>query len=227
MKMEQKSEISAARYRGIRDLAGRVLIKHTDGLIPIKPLLIIRHSQICIATNFAQYESTVLRSQGIKAVDYFQSQDGCTQYHEDSQTYIVFYNGELILRNPWRLNWTLAHEIGHIVLGHLERNPNTSICGVGITLEEHELYEREADYFASMLLAHPAILWSCHITAAEELQRMFGLSAMAAENRLKSFQASKALPSTVDYLVNRHFSRVIERINLPFAVEPNYDLYPW
>lgn len=45
------------------------------------------------------------------------SNSGATHYDPDTNRYLILYNAEM---NAGRIRWTLAHEIGHIYIGHLE-----------------------------------------------------------------------------------------------------------
>ena len=47
MEQARRVELEPKRYRKIRDLAGRVLLKYSDGLLPISPINIIRRSPVC------------------------------------------------------------------------------------------------------------------------------------------------------------------------------------
>ena len=73
-----------------------------------------------------------------------------------------------------RRRFTIAHELGHCLLGH--------ISGFGVTAHTAVL-ERAADRFAADLLAPLAVLRMCGISSAEELARVCGLSRSAAEIR--------------------------------------------
>lgn len=91
--------------------------------------------------------------------------------------YIVLYNAEVT--NPRRRNFTLAHEVGHILLEH---------AGDG------DPQEREADRFAAQLLL-PRILveqlvrlWEGTLSAAD-LSEMFCVSREAAGHRLRTLQS--------------------------------------
>ena len=77
------------------------------------------------------------------------SNSGATHYDPDTNRYLILYNAEM---NAGRIRWTLAHEIGHIYIGHLE-----VIEGAEIAYNEqrgfYDQFESEADYFAWNLLA--------------------------------------------------------------------------
>ena len=109
---------------------------------------------------------------------------------EQCGRYIIFYNQNM---PSVRIAFSIAHEIGHIVLGHdIEhiteyRKKNDS--------RFKELYgqsEIEANYFAACLLMPEAIInrlksFGCCITK-EFLQISFGVSESASEIRIKTLR---------------------------------------
>ena len=99
-----------------------------------------------------------------------------TLYDPDTNRYLILYNAEM---NAGRIRWTLAHEIGHIYIGHLE-----IIEGAEIAYNEqrgfYDQFESEADYFAWNLLAPLPILREMGIRSASEIKATYGLSNQAA-----------------------------------------------
>lgn len=84
----------------------------------------------------------------------------------------IFYSDTM---SPERLRFAIAHELGHILLQHLDRGEVISIFD--------EYTESEANIFASRLLM-PAIV--CHdrqLRSAEQIAAFFGVSKEAAEIR--------------------------------------------
>lgn len=72
--------------------------------------------------------------------------------------FIIWYNDDMLEE---RIRWTIAHEIGHITLGHLE---------------ESELAEAEANFFAGTLLAAPVIIKMLKLTTLSDVQNTLVLS---------------------------------------------------
>jgi Zn-dependent peptidase ImmA (M78 family) len=90
--------------------------------------------------------------------------------------YVILYNSEI--KSERRRAFTLAHEIGHILLSHAG--------------EDEAAEEREANAFAASLLA-PEILFRFleHRDGpfdAERMEATFCLSREAAENRLRDLR---------------------------------------
>lgn len=101
--------------------------------------------------------------------------DGCTLYDRKTGCYIILYNDEI--RYFEHKNWTLAHEIGHIYLGHTK---------------DEDIEEVEAHFFASQLFMPE---YSLYMTAKEygelscdDVVEIFGVSPEAARRRLRTIQ---------------------------------------
>ena len=100
--------------------------------------------------------------------------DALTVRH--SGQYLILYNEQI--ENERRRAFTLAHEVGHILLSHAG--------------EDREREEREANAFAASLLS-PEILFRYleHRDGRFDAERMastFSLSREAAENRLRDLR---------------------------------------
>lgn len=74
----------------------------------------------------------------------------------------IFYNDE---RSYGRVNHTMMHEIGHIVLDHTE---------------ESELAEKEAGFFAKYALAPPVLIHKLGLNRPERIAQVFDISFEAA-----------------------------------------------
>lgn len=72
-----------------------------------------------------------------------------------------------------RRKWTAAHELGHILSGHI----TSESCST--TPEQ----EREADRFAADILAPLTVLHFCGVSSAAEIERLCGISHQAAAIR--------------------------------------------
>lgn len=75
----------------------------------------------------------------------------------------IFYNDA---KGYGRINNTLTHECGHIVLDHTE---------------ESELAEAEANFFAKYALAPPALIYKLELKNAYEVHMHFDISLEAAD----------------------------------------------
>lgn len=86
-----------------------------------------------------------------------------------------------------RTRFTMAHEIGHVVL-HAEELDELE---VDAEPDHHERLDKEANLFAAHLLAPNAGLRRLHGEALRlnSIMQRFGMTAMAAERRLREWAA--------------------------------------
>lgn len=101
---------------------------------------------------------------------------------------IVIYNGRRYERRIW---WSLAHEFGHIVLGH-------ALVG----RHQNRLLEREANVFAAELLMPMGAVAHLVGWTPAELAKIFGTSVEAALYRLKDLEMGWARLYTAKELEN-------------------------
>ncbi|MGN0687204.1 MAG: ImmA/IrrE family metallo-endopeptidase [Oscillospiraceae bacterium] len=81
-----------------------------------------------------------------------------------------------------RRRWTTAHELAHILLGHIRESGDTPPRGC----------EYDADKFAAQLIAPMCVIHMCGISTAQELARATGLSRQASEIRMNELSALRA-----------------------------------
>jgi len=78
-----------------------------------------------------------------------------------------------------RQRFTAAHELGHILLGHVGRyrlvNREPSVSDNPI--------EQAANVFASRLLAPACVLWGCGASSADQIMQLCDISHQAAQFR--------------------------------------------
>lgn len=83
---------------------------------------------------------------------------------------VIFYNDEQDYR---RVNWTILHEIGHCVLGHIEHDDEA---------------EAEANFFAKYAAAPPVLIHKIYPKSPMVIADKFGLSYEAACNAFSYYQ---------------------------------------
>ena len=94
----------------------------------------------------------------------------------DEEGYVAVINHNAC--GKLRRRWTMAHELAHILLGHV----NTDIKRM------EDRCERSADSLAAELLAPLTVLHFCGVSSAEEIGRLCGISRQASEIRFRQLQ---------------------------------------
>lgn len=115
-----------------------------------------------------------------------------------------------------RRRFTIAHELGHCLLGHIEN---------GRILTSAD--ERAADIFAADLLAPLCVLDLCGVTCPEEISRMCRISRKAAEIRFEELQKKRigcsSLEDEDNIRIIKRFSRYItSRVSVRTDKAPFY-----
>ena len=107
---------------------------------------------------------------------------------------------------PSRQRFTAAHELGHLILGHVgtfrhlvNREPSS----------QDNPIEQAANVFASRLLAPACVLWGCRIGNAAQLAKLCDISQTAAEFRMHRmkllYERDKFLTSPLEREVYSQF----------------------
>lgn len=113
--------------------------------------------------------------------------DAITDYRKDYDVYLMQINRSKV-RYPFehssdrRLNFTLAHEIAHIMLDHLKIPRDLKSPAI---LEQEEY---EANEFASMLLLPEAMLYTCNFYSIDKVAQYFNVSKTALWMRLNNMK---------------------------------------
>lgn len=109
-----------------------------------------------------------------------------------------------------RQRFTLAHELGHIVLGHVGTFP-VSRSGETAFADPDE---QAANVFASRLLAPACVLWGCSAFTPDQIAQLCDISIRAAEiraDRMKLLRERGAfLSSPLERRVYKQFKPFID-----------------
>lgn len=133
--------------------------------------------------------------------------------HGDSGEIIMYQNQIYILVDkyaiPARQRYTVMHELGHFLLGHLGNEV--------LSRSEHECKpseEQAADKFAIDMLAPACVLWGLHLHTPEEIAQVCNISMQAAifrAERMKLlYDRNKFLSHPLERQVFAQFSTFIK-----------------
>lgn len=89
---------------------------------------------------------------------------------------------------PRRNYYTLAHELGHIVLGHFFEFEKTSLLRSGLLDKEYSVLEREAEIFAAELLMPMPVLKGLNIKSYEDIVNICRVTKTSAKIRMEEYQ---------------------------------------
>ncbi|MBQ8140601.1 MAG: ImmA/IrrE family metallo-endopeptidase [Clostridia bacterium] len=154
-------------YKDIRNSAWKCLIDFNIGSLPVDILKITRFAKIRVIRNSSVNELMP----GENGKSYF-----------DGSKWIIIYNDE----NPTSVSrFTIAHELGHIFLGHeLKRvkylNANE--------FRSKPRAEQEADMFAERLLCPACVLWELNLYSPEDIADICRVPQSVANVRASRMQ---------------------------------------
>lgn len=176
-------------YQISRDLAWQVLINENVTDLPVKI-------------------GALCKNMGID-LRYFTPTDG-----NDGKSTIVDGQAVILVSNrcsAGRQRFTAAHELGHILLGHVgayqlvNREPSPRDNPI----------EQAANVFASRILAPACVLWALDARTPEQIAELCQISYQAASFRAERmallYERNKFLTSPLEQEVYRQFERFIRR----------------
>ena len=159
-------------YQSARDAAWRILIRFGVNELPVRISPGIRAMGV-VLMPYSKSEK-FLAELGLTYL--MQETDGLSIRRNGR--YYILYRGDMV---PGRIRFTVAHELGHIVLGHLEHQTHTT--------RNHEPrdgdapIEQAANVFASRLLAPACVLHELNAITPERISELCDISLTAARFR--------------------------------------------
>lgn len=183
--------INYGKYKNVRNATWQVLIDYNINKLPVKVTNIVKQANIKLLNN--------------SDCNFLKGNQLGVSIHLKNEWYIIVDDTMKIER----IRFTIAHELGHIFLGHeslLHRTPNS------IFIEKPE-EETEADMFAARLLSPSCVLWGLNLHTPEEIAKICNISYQAASYRAKRmeilYKRNMFLTSNLEKQVYSNFSEFI------------------
>lgn len=151
------------KYRGARNASWQCILDYKINQLPVIVTNIIKQSENIKLQKNSQVN--ILKS----------SESGTTIFSKDK--FIIIYNDN---ENSNRCRFTIAHELGHIFLGHLLIN--TPVCRTFAVRDDNE---SAANVFARDLLAPACVLHELHVINAADIANLCNISLESASYREK------------------------------------------
>lgn len=196
------------RYDYAKTKAIDILIEYGTNSLPISVKRISNNLPIKIL--FDTY-SHLIEYQGFtydEVCDAFKSEDGAVILNGD--TYCILYNDRD--RSSQRIRFTLAHELGHIVLGHLEFDA----CLCRLSDYEYDVLEKEANQFASQLLSPEPLIYDIlkksHSIRSSQIHSIFDISYQSADCVIKRMNTRGGVFCYRSEILRDLYSKPLEEI---------------
>lgn len=224
--MQRRIQIpDCPRYAYARQRAYRLLCELEIDRLPVDPWKVaeaLPNVHICkwtsLRDNCGDSDPLFIDKEGA---------DAKTQHLRGQEDYLVVYDDRV--QNYQRVRWTIAHEIGHIVLGHLTSFDATALCRGTLTEAEYKVLEREADTFAVNLLAPMTIINRLSsVRTKADFMELCDLSGEASDNcmeDLRLLRSGKKIPFPVreEDVLHRLFFHFINEYNGTAVPSLEYD----
>lgn len=149
---------------------------HKTDTYSLSPYFLTNTKKICKSYEFIRLIpfSIQMKYRGMTYEDVLaqcQTKDACADYYASKGRYIIYYNDidKIAFVNSNRYRWSIAHELGHILLEHHKISDKTRIFRFNLSDEEYDQFETEADYFAQLILVPHAALLGFKINTSNHL----------------------------------------------------------
>ncbi|WP_166786720.1 ImmA/IrrE family metallo-endopeptidase [Jeotgalibacillus salarius] len=148
-----------------------------------------------------------------EVIEYLGSDEGCCFYLKQFDSYLILYN-ENIDTNE-RIRWTIAHELGHYMLKHNTKSKRAILGRGGLSDEEYDMYEKEANCFARNLLAPPVAVTNLNVFSTDSLIHICKISLEAANNTYNFYDNGFRMGKTYNTTskIGRQFSGFLNKVN--------------
>lgn len=191
-------------YQKARDLSWEVLIRNNVCELPVKIVPICRNYGIRVRA----YQDNTDVLEKLNLMDMMDRTDGFLTYISGEP--VIFYDQRCV---PGRQRFTIAHELGHYLLGHVMPGQVTSINREPAPGDSPE--ERQANQFAARVLAPACVLWGLDLHSADEIAEACGISraaaAFRAERMQELYRRGRFLTAPQEKQVYRQFENFISR----------------
>lgn len=185
-------------YQNARDAAWRILLDcHIDQL-PVDLNVVCK----VLGVRAVSYKVTkeLIAERGLSGI--VEKSDGLTFYAKD--TPVILYNESCVMG---RIRFTVAHELGHIILGHVSPGSVTTVNREPSPGDDP--HETAANQFAARLLAPACVLWGLGLHTPEEIAKACHISNQAARFRANRMQVlyarNKFLSSPLEQRLYQQF----------------------
>lgn len=193
------------RYAQARDAAWELLIDCHITDLPVDPASICKH----YGYRLISYRNGRAAIAALGLYDLITRSDGFCVHHNDK--YYIFYDDTMPRE---RQRFTIAHELGHIRLGHLVQNQHTTINREPSAHDD--LTEMQANWFAARILAPSCVLHSIHALTPTEISRVCDISITSATFRARCMklleQKHRFFAHQLEKQVAKQFESYVRRI---------------
>ncbi len=190
-------------YQNARDSAWRILLDCGIDRLPVDLNPICKHLGVRVV-RYSKAGPLLDLPNLSKAMRWY---DGLAFYADELP--VILYNDAC---SPERIRFTVAHELGHIILAHVK--PEQGTTANREPPKRNDPIEVAANQFAARLLAPACVLWGMQLHTAEEIASACFISKQAAEFRAARmedlYRRNRFLTSPLEQEVFQRFKPFIK-----------------
>lgn len=205
-------------YTSVTFTAHQVFLTRTDHSFPINILKLCNTLYKTKLSTYEEFAEEIGKSVSFVAKKIGKNNDAFTLNR--GEEFIIVYNDDIIDNVVGRIRFSIAHEIGHILLNHFNGNDLLLTRG-GLTEKKYSILEMEADKFAQELLL-PTFLINTG-SSVKVISTQFDVSKQVAEitlkNRKKNLWLKPTLPYQALFKTKKNPINFLKTINT-FCIEP-------
>ena len=214
MKLQRENKIPIKpRFNFVTDTAYKFLLEYGYNKFPISPFKVLEDLSEFVTCMPWSEAKKILKSSDPFHLNEIGA-EARTIRIRNSGMYLMIYD-DVNYNSDHRIGWTIMHEIGHIVLGHLTDFEQTALNRGGLTKKGYEVLEIEAHYFAAEVMMPTALLKYFQSIEIEEISLLFGVSEEAARKKHKRVFQADYMPhhSCEDKLIRNFFDFLENDLN--------------
>ena len=155
---------SRIQYNYAQKKAYEVLLKYSDGILPIDPFKIVKKIKNIELKTYTEFAKELQKKQPNISIEEIKSQfesDKGFLKKKGKKKYILCYNEQ----DPiYMIRWTIFHELGHYFLEHLKEEYTYIFCD---GKKYDEIKEKEANCFARHCSSPLPIALQLYLKTAE------------------------------------------------------------
>lgn len=198
-------EISSNRRAEIKFKVMETLEQYSTPVLPVKIGSIIRNiPYIKLITYSSQIKKH--RISYDELIVNAETKDSYVVHENSTGRFCIYYNDiDTHIMSSNRVRWNLAHELGHVILNHHKMAGLDTLRRTGIDDSTYNYLEKEADYFAQLLLVPHAVLLGFRIENSNHIKVMCKISGPASRKRYYEYNNWKSHVDAKDVYDSRVF----------------------
>lgn len=173
---------------------------------PVPIIDIIDSIPNCMLCTYNEFISAFGSSRSSHIQQRIKTEDGFIMRYKGN--YFIVFNDRIEIG---RRNFTLAHELGHLYLGHLTDFNETLLKRGGLTKSSYKVLENKANAFARNILAPITVIDEAHLLWAT-VQNVFNVTYKASNSRYSFANRDRlGIGAFNNELLKEHFAPFLNR----------------